>query len=198
MKESVRHQPLSLCVYCGSRSGNVQTFVDMARQLGRLMVERNWTLVYGGGNVGLMGELARTVLEGGGTVIGVIPTFLMRDEVALKTCTELIVVPTMHERKAMMLERSDAVLALPGAYGTMDELFEAITWAQLELHDKPVGLLNIEGFYDPLIALLNTMEEDGFLHKDNRGLLHVETDLTKLCDTLMTGVHHRRLRSDRV
>jgi uncharacterized protein (TIGR00730 family) len=144
------------------------------------MAARDWGLVYGGGHIGLMGVLADAVLAGGGRVCGVIPRFLEAKELAHRGVQELLVVESMHERKALMAERADAFLALPGGFGTADELFEILTWRQLGLHDKPIAIWNVAGFFDPLIAWLERMVEEEYLSRASRGLLFVEHDLETL------------------
>jgi uncharacterized protein (TIGR00730 family) len=153
----------SLCVYCGSRSGRGDEFTAVAQQVGHWIGENKGQLVYGGGNAGLMGIVADATLAAGGTVIGVIPQALVERELAKQDCTELHIVENMHERKRMMAERSDAFLALPGGIGTMEEFFEVWTWRQLGYHDKPVGLLNTNGYYDALIAFLESTVQDEFM-----------------------------------
>lgn len=165
--------PISLLVYCGSRSGTDERFRGVAEELADRMAEANMTLIYGGGGIGLMGALARRLIEHNGTVVGIIPAFLNSTEVALPWCTELIEVHSMHERKMMMLERCHAILALPGGFGTMDELFEAITWRQLGLHNKPIGLLNVHGFYDHLTAQMDVMHAHDLVTTETRA--HVRT-----------------------
>jgi uncharacterized protein (TIGR00730 family) len=160
-----------LCVFCGSSAGNRAVYAETTRQLGKALAERGVGLVYGGGHVGLMGILADTVLEAGGSVIGVIPQALVDKELAQAGLTELHVVTTMRQRKAMMADLADGFMALPGAFGTADELFEILTWAQLGLHGKPIGLLNVAGFFDPLRAWLDHAVREGFLRSAHRGLL---------------------------
>src|SRR5260370_19907868 len=143
-----------LCVFCGSQVGKQPFYAENARQLGSLLGQRRIGLVYGAGNIGLMGVLADAVLRAEGEVIGVIPKALVEKEVAHAQLTELHIVDTMHQRKAFMADRADGFAALPGGYGTADELFEILTWAQLGLHAKPIGLLNVAGFFDPLLALV--------------------------------------------
>jgi uncharacterized protein (TIGR00730 family) len=162
-----------LCVFCGSSSGNNPVFADETRKLGTLMAKAGVGLVYGGGNVGLMGILAQAVLEHGGEVIGVIPRSLEAKELALRTSTRLHIVDSMHERKALMADQADGFAALPGGFGTCDELFEILTWAQLGLHNKPIALLNVDGFFTPLLAWLETLVEQGFVKAKNLGLLNV-------------------------
>src|SRR6187549_331832 len=144
-----------VCVFCGSQSGSNPLYTAAARELGAELAARGLALVYGGGRVGLMGEVASSTLAAGGRVVGVIPHALARKEIAQADCTELIVVDTMHERKALMADRADAFVALPGGYGTCDELFEIVTWSQLGIHRKPVAVLNVNGFFTPLLAWLD-------------------------------------------
>jgi len=152
--------------------------------MGTALVERQIGLVYGGGRVGLMGVIADTVMAAGGTVIGVIPEALDLRESKHTGITELHVVPNMHTRKALMAEKSDAFIAMPGGYGTLEELFEAITWLQLGIHRKPVGILNAGSFYDPLIAMIDHAIAEGFIDAPNRDLVHVDTDPNQLLDRL--------------
>ena len=163
---SPAHAPsLAICVYCGAAAGENPAYAAAARTLGEAMAKAGIGLVYGGGGIGLMGEVARAVLSGGGHVLGVIPEFLKAREVHLKAVTELIVTKDMHERKMTMFQRADAFVTLPGGMGTLEELFEQLTWAQLGQHKKPIIIANIGGFWDPLITLLDHMGEQGFLHK---------------------------------
>jgi uncharacterized protein (TIGR00730 family) len=155
----------TVCVYCGSGPGTDPRFVESAIALGKAMAEGGIRLVYGGGSIGLMGAVATSVLDHGGTVTGIIPGFLTARENALKRVQELIVTPDMHERKRLMFERSDAFVALPGGIGTLEELVEQLTWQQLGRHSKPVLLANIEGFWEPLLALLAHMRETQFIRK---------------------------------
>ncbi|MBI4881440.1 MAG: TIGR00730 family Rossman fold protein [Planctomycetes bacterium] len=173
-----------LCVFCGSKLGSDHAHRRAARRLGALLAERSLGLVYGGGDVGLMGVLADAVLAAGGEAIGVIPQALVDFEVAHRGLTELKVVRTMHERKALMAEIADAFLALPGGMGTMDEIFEALTWKQLDIHRKPCGLLNTGGYYDHLLALLDRFVEEGFLSRGNRELIIVRQDVAEMLDAL--------------
>src|SRR5271154_5558209 len=165
-----------VCVFCGSSSGKGPQYADSARRLGAALAARGLELVYGAGDVGLMGVLADAALAAGGRVVGVIPQALVQREVAHHGLSELHVVRTMHERKALMADRADAFLALPGGFGTADELFEILTWAQLGLHSKPVGLLNVAGFFDPLLAWIDRCVSDGFLRPENRDLLLISAD----------------------
>ena len=153
----------SLCVYCGSRPGNLDSYADAARAVGAWIGHQGGQLVYGGGSSGLMGLVAQATAAAGGRVVGVIPQSLVDREFANHACDELHIVQTMHERKALMAERSGAFLALPGGIGTFEELFEVWTWRQLGYHDKPVGLLNLAGYYDPLVAFLRSTVAQGFM-----------------------------------
>jgi len=166
----------AVCVYCGSSPGLNPVYADAAKAFGDALVAENLGLVYGGGKVGLMGVIADTVMDGGGRAIGVIPELLLNKEVGHQGLTELHVVPDMHQRKKMMADLSDAFVALPGGAGTLEELFEVYTWAQLGYHHKPVALLNIDGFYDPLIALLQHTVREGFMRKTYLDLLQVDSD----------------------
>lgn len=174
----------NICVYCGSSLGNEPAYQEAAEALGRTLAERGIGLVYGAGNVGLMGVVADAALASGGRVIGVIPEALVRWEVAHDGLTERYVVQTMHERKAKMADLSDAFIALPGGLGTMDELFEALTWTQLGFHHKPCGLLNVAGFYDPLLTFLDSMVERRFLRPEHRALVRADPDISALLDSL--------------
>jgi hypothetical protein len=156
----------SICVYCGSSPGADPAFLGAATAFGRLLARDGVSLVYGGGSNGLMGALARSAHEHGGRVIGVIPEFLKERELAFKGADEMIVTPDMHERKRIMFERADAFVALPGGIGTLEELIEQLTWAQLGRHKKPVLLANINGFWEPLIELIDHMKKLGFIHSD--------------------------------
>ena len=161
----------TIAVYCGSSSGNHEIYRENAAATGRFLAQRGIDLVFGGGKVGLMGVVADAALEAGGKVTGVIPGFLQTKEVAHEKLTELIVVENMHQRKALIYEMSDGFIALPGGYGTLEELFEMLTWGQLGLHPKPVGLLNIAGFFDHILASLDHMVQEGFVHKINRKMV---------------------------
>ncbi|ULX53516.1 Rossman fold protein, TIGR00730 family [Cupriavidus taiwanensis] len=163
----------SVCVYCGSSPGNRPEYAEGARLLGRTLAENDLTLVYGGGKVGLMGIVADAVLEHGGRAVGIIPEALMQKEVGHRGLTELHVVRNMHERKQMMADRADAFVAMPGGVGTFEELFETFTWLQLGYHAKPVGLLNLAGFYDGMLGFLSHAVREGFLKQVHADLLHV-------------------------
>jgi len=174
----------SVCVFCGSNVGDKPIYREMATALGRRLAARGLRLVYGGGNVGLMGVIADATLDAGGEVVGVIPQPLADWEVAHAGLTELIVVGSMHERKARMADESDAFVALPGGYGTFEEFCEALTWSQLGLHVKPCGLLNVDGFYDPLLALFDRAVQDRFLRPEHRDLVMADTDVDALLERL--------------
>lgn len=177
-----------ISVFCGSSSGNEAIFTEQAATLGRTIAQNGYGIIYGGARVGLMGALAEGALAEGGEVIGVIPGFLQQKELEHKKLTKLHIVETMHERKAMMNNLSDAVIALPGGYGTMEELFEMLTWAQLSIHRKPIGLLNVEGFYDPLIDMSRRMIEKGFLKKEYEELLIVAKSSNTLLDKMKSFI----------
>lgn len=172
----------SVCVYCGSSPGRLQAYADVAYALAEVLVSRNIRLVYGGAGIGVMGMVADRVLQLGGQAIGVIPKALAHKEVAHQHLTELHVTQSMHERKMLMAELSDGFIALPGGIGTLEELFEIWTWAQLGFHDKPCGLLNVAGYYDALIAFLDHMLAEQFVKPHHRAMLMVETNPNALID----------------
>jgi uncharacterized protein (TIGR00730 family) len=174
----------NLLLFCGSSTGNDPEIVEMAKGLGRYLAEQKYRLIYGGGNVGLMGIIANAVMEHGGEVIGIIPEFLMVREVGHVEVTEFYKVKTMHERKALMCDKADIIMAIPGGFGTFDELFEMLTWLQLGLHTKPIGLLNINGFFDLLLKQLDLMVEKGFLRPNNKELINVDESYEALLTTL--------------
>lgn len=174
----------AIAVYCGSKMGNHPIYAEAAKQVGISLAKRSIDVVYGGGDVGLMGIVAKTALENGAHVIGVITDFLQARE-GRYPLQESIVVETMHERKTIMAERADGFLILPGGFGTMDEFMEIITWRQLELHDKPIGVLNINGYYDHLIQQLDHMVEEGFLEQRHRDLVLVSNDLEILLKAML-------------
>jgi len=159
-----------ICVFCGSHLGNGPSYAHMARAVAERLVRAGYGIVYGGGSIGLMGVVADAALAAGGEVVGVIPQALARMEVAHPNLSDLHVVTTMHERKALMAELSDGFIALPGGFGTMDEFCEVLTWQQLRIHDKPIGLLNYRGYYDALLKLFDTMVREGFIGPHTRGL----------------------------
>lgn len=175
---------VSLCVYCGSRPGASPAYAAAARAIGHEIGRLGWQLVYGGGRAGLMGVVADAALEAGAAVVGVIPQSLMERELGHRALTELHVVETMHQRKTLMAERSDAFLALPGGIGTFEELFEVWTWRQLGYHDKPLGLLNVAGYYDALLGFLRHSEAQGFMAAAQTDLLLVGSDPLALVDRL--------------
>jgi len=172
------------CVYCGSSTGTRPEYAAAARELGEVMARRGIGLVHGGGNVGLMGVLADAMVAASAEVIGVIPEALVARELAHQGVSELRVVGTMHERKALMADLADGFIALPGGLGTLEELFEALTWAQLGLHAKPCGLLDVAGFFDDLDRFLDRVVADGFVRPDSRARLIVETDPARLVERL--------------
>jgi uncharacterized protein (TIGR00730 family) len=179
---------MNICVFCGSRRGTHAAYETAATTLGTLLAHEGHTLVYGGGNVGLMGIVADAVLAGGGKVIGVIPDFLLQREVGHRNVTTLEVVDTMHTRKKRMADLSDAFIAMPGGWGTLDELAEILTWKQLELVTKPVGLLNTRQFFDPLLAQMQLMVDDGFLDSDQLALLIRESTPKTLLSALRAAI----------
>jgi len=170
----------SIAVFCGSSQGTSKQYRDKACELGRFLAEEGIEIIYGGAKVGLMGHLAKGALAAQGDITGVIPGFLKEKEIAHDQLTRLIQVESMHERKQRMHELSDGVIALPGGYGTLEEFFETLTWGQLGLHRKPVALLNINGFYDPLKQLTDSMVSEGFLNPVNRQMLIISSDITEL------------------
>lgn len=172
-----------ICVFCGSQVGKNQNYAKQARNLGQLMAQKGLGLVYGGGRVGLMGIVAEAVLTSGSEVIGVIPRKLAVKEIAYDEVSELHVVETMHERKALMAKKADAFIAMPGGFGTLDELCEIITWAQLQYHHKPIGLLNVDGYFDGFLAFVEHAIDHGFIKKEHKELFVVsqsEEELLRL------------------
>lgn len=174
----------SILVYCGANAGNKPIYRDTAIGLGNYFAAQQITLVYGGGSIGIMGIIADTVLAANGKVLGVIPGFLNVKEVGHTGLTELHVVGSMHERKALMEKLCDGVIVLPGGYGTLDEMFEMLTWSQLGLHRKPIGVLNVNGYYDHLIAQMDVMVKEGFLSGNNRKLVIVDTTVEGLVEKM--------------
>ena len=179
-----RHSFQRLCVFCGSSKGARDIYVHVAQALGHELAKRQIELVYGGGNVGLMGVIADAVLEAGGRVIGVIPEQLMARELGHTGIQDLRIVKTMHERKALMAELADGFIALPGGIGTYEEFFEVLTWAQLGIHDKPCALLNVDGFYNPVLRLLDHAVEEKFIRAAHREVVVVETEPALLLDAM--------------
>ena len=173
-----------VCVFCGARTGRIPAYAEAAAALGRRIGERGLALVYGGARVGLMGTLADAALASGAPVLGVLPRSLSSVEVAHAGLTELVLVDGLHARKARMTAESDAFVALPGGFGTLDELFEALTWAQLGLHTRPLGLLNVDGFWDSLVATVDRQVVDGFVTPADRARLSVEPTADALLDAL--------------
>lgn len=184
----------SLCVYCGSSIGISPIYADAARALAKAMVNEHIDLVYGGGNVGLMGIIADEVLNLGGKVTGVIPKALMDYEVGHHGLTHLYIVKDMHERKAKMAELANGFIAMPGGIGTMEELFEALTWSQLGFHDKPIGLLNVNGFYDGLIRFVQHLVKQGFLKPEHAALMMYEDDAPALMERFKYFVPNRQTK----
>lgn len=174
---------MRMCVFCGSSAGRVR-HMEVAAEVGRTLAERGIEVVYGGGRVGTMGAVADGALTAGGSVVGVIPQHMIEWELAHDGLAQLHVVDTMHQRKALMADLSDAFVALPGGAGTLDELFEIWTWAQLELHTKPIGLLNVDGFYDHLIAMIDHMVAEGFLKAPYREMVLIDDDIDRLINRL--------------
>ena len=189
----------SVCVYCGSRSGAKPGYAALAQALGTAIGRRGWQLVYGGGRAGLMGIVANAVLAAGGRVVGVIPESLMTLEVGHAGLSELHVVKTMHERKQMMAERADAFVAMPGGIGTFEELFEVWTWRHLGYHQRPLGLLDAEGYWAPMVSFLTHAVAEGFMGDDQMSMLRVDDDAERLLATLLadrgdlTGDDFRRI-----
>ncbi|WP_339864954.1 TIGR00730 family Rossman fold protein [Paremcibacter congregatus] len=170
----------SICVYCGSRPGRNGRFSKMAKEFGELLAAEKIRLVYGGGNVGLMGVIANSVMTAGGLVTGIIPQHLDEEEVGLKDATDFYVVDNMHDRKRMMFDHSDAFVALPGSIGTLDETIEVITWKQLQLHAKPIVIVNVDGYWDPLLTLIDNCITEEFTSPATRGLFHVVSSVTEV------------------
>jgi len=181
-----KQQLNSICVYCGSNTGARPEYAVAARTLGILIADSEIRLVYGGGAVGLMGVIAESAMTAGGEVVGIIPRALDRREIANRRVTTLHVVESMHERKAMMDQLSDGFIALPGGFGTFEELCEMLTWSQLGIHHKPIGLLNVAGYYDPLISMFDHAVNEQFLHPDHRSMLIDSDDPVALIARMRT------------
>lgn len=188
--------PFSLCVYCGSRSGSDPAHLEAAERLGNAIGRRGWRLIYGGGRVGLMGAVADAALAAGAAVVGVIPESLMRLEVGHRGLTELLVVRTMHERKQAMAERADAFAALPGGIGTFEELFEVWTWRHLGYHQHPIGLLDVKGYYEPLMSFLDRTVAEGFVNEEQMSMLTRHADVDALLDGLQAAAWATRRSAD--
>ncbi len=169
-----------IAVFCGSRSGNDAIYAYQAEKLGKVLAQRGIEVIYGGSRLGIMGAVAQGALNEGGKVTGVLPYFLQSKEVAHEGLSEMILVNSMHERKTRINDLSDGVIALPGGFGTMDEFFEMLTWAQLGLHNKPMGLLNVKGYYDPLDQMVQNMVDQGFLKKSNQSRMIINEDIEEL------------------
>ncbi len=179
--------PFSVCVYCGSRYGAHPAYRALARTLGTAIGQRGWQLVYGGGRAGLMGEVADAALAAGGRVVGIIPDSLMRLEVGHAGLHELHVVQTMHQRKQMMAERADGFIAMPGGIGTFEELFEVWTWRHLGYHDRPIGLLDTQDYWAPLVDFLRRSVAEGFMGEDQMAMLQIDTEVDRLLDAVHAG-----------
>lgn len=171
---------LSVCVYCGSRDGSDPAFGNAAEQTGQMLAQNQWRLVYGAGDVGLMGRVARAAQNAGGTTFGVIPVHLLQREVGKTDLTTFVVTETMHERKKVMVMNADAVVMLPGGPGSLDEFFEVLTWRQLGLHDKPIFILNTDGYWDPLLTLVDHVIAHGFADASLRDFIHMVDDVATL------------------
>lgn len=193
-------RPFTVCVYCGSRAGARPAYTEVARQLGAAIGRRGWGLVYGGGRVGLMGSVADAALAAGAQVIGVIPQSLMRLEVGHPGLSELLVVETMHERKQKMAERAHAFVALPGGIGTFEELFEVWTWRHLGYHQQPIGLLDVDGYYEPLLHFMRRTISEGFVNEQQMAMLTAARDTDTLLDALHAACARRpeATRLDRI
>lgn len=169
-----------IAVFCGASSGSNSIYKESATHVGQVLAQQQIELVYGGASIGIMGAVADSILAAGGKAIGVLPSFFTNREVAHEHLTQMIIVETMHERKMTMHDLSDGIIALPGGFGTMEELFEILTWGQLGLHQKPMGLLNVNGFYDPLIRMMDHMVSEGFLMEINRKMVLISDDIEAL------------------
>jgi uncharacterized protein (TIGR00730 family) len=177
----------TVCIFCGSRPGARPEFLEAATEFGAELARRGLTLVYGGASVGLMGAVANAVLANGGRAVGVLPRHLQQREIGHQGLAELLLVDSMHERKALMAERADAFIALPGGFGTFDELFEIITWGQLGLHRKPIGLLDVSGYFQPLLAMVRQGVHDGFIPTAHAHPFVVSNSSTELLDAVQSG-----------
>ena len=177
----------SMCVFCGSKTGTNPAYAEAARELGTALARQGLRLVFGGGNIGLMGVVADAVLEAAGEVTGVIPNSLVARELAHVGVSDLRIVESMHARKALMAELSDGFVALPGGLGTFEELFEILTWAQLDFHDKPVAVLNTYGYYTPLVNLIDHAVAEGFIRRQHRNMLHVANDVDELMSFFLSA-----------
>jgi uncharacterized protein (TIGR00730 family) len=190
----IKNPMKSVLVYCGANAGKNPIYAETAKNLGLELVKRQLRLIYGGGSLGLMGVVSTTVMDNGGEVTGIIPNFLDRLEVGNPNLTEVIKVETMHERKALMEQLCDAIVTIPGGFGSMDELFEILSWSQLGLHAKPVAILNVNGFYDNLLKQLDVMTEEGFLRPENKALLLVATTIDELFEKMESFKYEHRAK----
>ncbi|GGE40080.1 LOG family protein [Actibacterium pelagium] len=178
------NNPYSICVFCGSRDGGKPAYAEAAEQFGSAIAHKGWRLVYGAGDVGLMGRIARAAQGSSAQTFGVIPIHLFEREVGKRDLSTFVITENMHERKKVMYMNSDAIVVMPGGAGTLDEFFEILTWRQLALHNKPIVLLNIEGFWDPLLSLINHVIAEGFAEQDIRDFIQVADDVPALVDLL--------------
>ena len=185
---SIPPAPLSVCVFCGARPGNRPAYTSAARETGAMLAANGWRLVYGAGDVGLMGEVARAAQTAGGATMGVIPTHLMAREQGRRDLTQVVITENMHERKKVMFMNSDAVVVLPGGAGSLDEFFEVLTWAQIGLHRKPIFLLNVEGYWNPLIALLDHIIAEGFAEDSVKNYFTTLPDVPALTEALRAAL----------
>ncbi|MGB1102680.1 MAG: TIGR00730 family Rossman fold protein [Crocinitomicaceae bacterium] len=181
-----RNKIKTITLFCGSKSGQLSVYVDMAKETGQLLASKDIEIIYGGGKVGMMGELADAALNNNGKVVGIIPSFLCTKEIAHDSLSELIVVETMHERKLLMQEGCQGFITMPGGFGTMEEFFEVLTWGQLGLHQKPIALLNAGGYFDPLIDFLDQMLAKGFVSKADRNMVLAADHPEELLEKMMT------------
>lgn len=184
MQSSVKQPEAMICVFAGSSAGHDPQLAETVKQFGRMMAARNIGLVYGGGRTGLMGAIADGVIEGGGYTVGIIPKFLENIEIAHQGLSELVITDSMHERKSRMYDLADRFIVLPGGYGTMEEMFEVITWCQLKLMQKPITLFNYEEFWSPMLTMINLSSEAGFIRPYQLGLVDVRDNLDALADML--------------
>jgi len=186
----------SVCVFCGSRNGADPAYAQAARDLGQLIARRGWRLVYGAGDVGMMGEVASATAQGGGDSLGVIPVHLLTRERESRDISRLVITENMHERKKVMFMNADAIITLPGGAGSLDELFEVLTWRQLGLHEKPVFLLNVNGYWDPLLHLIDHMIAQGFVGREFLGYFTTSASVAELEPLLATALEARHPASE--
>ena len=184
----------SITVYCGASHGTKAEYMDIAKTTGEILAQKGIRLIYGAGERGLMGQVSNSVLDNGGEVTGIIPDFMIELEWSNKRVNDIRIVKTMSERKQLLLELGDAIMVLPGGIGTMEEFFEALSWSQLLIHEKPIGLLNVEGYYDPLLDLIDKLIEDGFVGKRTLDLLIVDTDPEALLEKMLNWNHHDEIK----